>query len=106
MATKPAEDFLWKCATSLPRESSKFKLRSTDDSSSASFSEHGDIAQAVAELTLLLSDELGERPKPRVSNASPVPSAPAIVPHFLFRAFVLVNEKLEYDVESSVVPLC
>lgn len=88
----------------MPRESSKFKLRPTDDSSSASSSE-GDIAKAVAELTLLLSDELVERPKPRVSNASSVPSAPVIVPRFLFRDFALVNEKLKY-VESSVVSLC
>lgn len=50
----------------------------------------------MAELTLLLSDELGECPKPKVSNGFPVPSGPAIALRFLFSVFELAIEKLEY----------
>jgi membrane-bound acyltransferase YfiQ involved in biofilm formation len=81
----------------------KFRPRSIDDSSSVSFTEDGDIMQAVGELTLLFSEELGERPKPRVSSGFSGTSTPAISIHFLFSALVLSLEKLESTSMSMAV---
>jgi hypothetical protein len=51
--------------------------------------------QAVPELSLLLSDELGERPKPKVSKGFPVPFALDIAPCFPFDASGLEIKRLE-----------
>jgi hypothetical protein len=51
--------------------------------------------QAVPELNLL-SDELGERPKPKVSKGFPVPFAPDIAPCFPFDVSELEIKRLEY----------
>jgi len=52
-----------------------------------SFIKDEDVTQAMPELSLLLSDELGELPKPKVSKGFPVPFAPDITPCFLFLCF-------------------
>lgn len=61
--------------------------------------------QAVGELALLFSEELGERPRPRVSSGFSGPSTPAISTHFLFSALGLSLEKLEYTSAPMAVPL-
>lgn len=54
--------------------------------------------QAVPELSLLLSDELSEQPKPKASKVFPVPFSPDIAPRSLFDAFEWEIEKLEFAV--------
>jgi len=71
-----------------------------------SFIKDEDVTQAMPELSLLLSDELGELPKPKVSKGFPVPFAPDITPCFLFDAFDLEIEKLECAVKSLGLSLC
>lgn len=70
-----------------------------DSSSVVSFAE--DVVQTVAELPLLLSEELDGRPKPRPRKASPGPYRLQISPHFLFVPVDLELYRTDVPGESS-----
>lgn len=87
--------------TSFPRWRWKFRPRSMEDSSSVSLAD--DMVQTVAELILLLSEELGERLMSAGNASTEPPAFPWTASHFLLIPFEREPSELQgWNKEASV----